>query len=176
MKRQIRRGVFETNSSSTHSVSIFTRKTKQYSDIPKNSVIIIDGSYEYGTDIIDEVGKLNFVVTMLATIMEDKVDYCRWEKKSFDEMVDWGWFKWLAETIKEESNTNLIYEHPSYGMEIYKSSFPYYDTTYDEYISIETIFTNGDPDILNDKEKFKERVKEIIYNKEIIIEDKENEY
>ena len=46
-------------------------------------------------------------------------------------------------------------------------------TTYE---MIENIFTNNDDDIMTNKEKFKERVKFIIYNDDVIIEDKENEY
>ena len=37
MKRQIRRGVFETNSSSTHSVSIYNNANRKFQDIPKDS-------------------------------------------------------------------------------------------------------------------------------------------
>lgn len=101
MKRQIRRGVFETNSSSTHSVSIYNRGKLQYSDIPRESEIILDGSYSYGTDIFDELGKLNYIVTMLASIIERKCDYDEMKIESFDEMVGLNWFKWLAEVVKE---------------------------------------------------------------------------
>ena len=176
MKRQIRRGVFETNSSSTHSVSIFSRKTRKYSDIPKNSEIIIDGNYEYGTDIFDEMGKLNYIVTMLASIVEYKLDYDELEEMSFNEMVELNWFKWLAEVVKEESNTDVIYECPVSWRGTPVSSSPYYDTSYDEDSTIEYIFTDGDLDMMNNEEKFKERVKEIIYTESIVIEDKENEY
>ena len=86
MKKQIRRGVFETNSSSTHSVSICDRNKIEYSDIPKNSKIIIDDNYSTGTDIFDELGKLNFVVTMLASIVEVRCDEDEMEIKSFEEI------------------------------------------------------------------------------------------
>ena len=42
MKRQIRIGVFETNSSSTHSVSIYNRSKRVFSDIPRDSEVILD--------------------------------------------------------------------------------------------------------------------------------------
>lgn len=176
MKRQIRTSVFETNSSSTHSVSIFSRKTRKYSDIPKNTEIIIDGSYEYGTDIFDEMGKLNYIVTMLASIVEYKLDCDELEEMSFNEMVKLNWFEWLAEVIKEESNTDVIYKCPVSWRGTPVNNSPYYDTTYDEDSTIEYIFTDGDLDIMNNEEKFKERVKEIIYTESIVIEDKENEY
>lgn len=176
MKRQIRRGVFETNSSSTHSVSIYNRGKLQYSDIPRESEIILDGSYSYGTDIFDELGKLNYVVTMLASIIERKCDYDEMKIESFDEMVGLNWFKWLAEVVKEESCTDVIYKCPTYYDGSNKSYVPYYDTTYDENDSIESIFVGNGSDVMNDEKKYKERVRDIIYNREIVIEDKENEY
>ena len=177
MKKQIRRGVFETNSSSTHSVSICDRNKIEYSDIPKNSKIIIDDNYSTGTDIFDELGKLNFVVTMLASIVEVRCDEDEMEIKSFEEMTNLNWFKWLAEVVKEESNTEVIYECPrwSYSGE-FKEYVPYYETTWDEYETIEEIFTGDEYGIMEDEVKFKERVRDIIYNPSIIIEDKENEY
>ena len=42
--------------------------------------------------------------------------------------------------------------------------------------SIEDIFTNNNSDVMEDKMRFKDRVKDIIYNPSVIIEDKENEY
>lgn len=176
MKKQVRRGVFETNSSSTHSVSIYNRSKLMFSDIPKNSEVIINDRYNVGTDIYDELGKLNFVVTMLATIVDNKYYDEELEINSFKQMINFKWFKWLAEVVKEESNTDVIYECPKYYDGSECSLFPYYNTTWDEYSTIESIFTNDNPDIMNDETKFKERVKDIIYNSSIAIEDKENEY
>ena len=42
--------------------------------------------------------------------------------------------------------------------------------------SIESIFVGNGSDMMNDENKYKERVRDIIYNREIVIEDKENEY
>ena len=176
MKRQIRYGVFETNSSSTHSVSIYNKNKIIYSDIPKDSTVVLNDEYGTGTDIIDELGKLNFVVTMLATIVDNKVYDEELEIESFEEMINLNWFKWLAEVVKEESNTDVIYECPKYWSGKPKESVPYYESTYDEHSSIEDIFTDDNPNIMDDEAKFKERIKDIIYNPSIIIEDKENEY
>lgn len=177
MKRQIRVGVFETNSSSTHSVSIHNRGKLQYSDIPRDSEVVLDDTYSYGTDIFDELGKLNYVVTMLASICEARMDYDELEiEKSFEAMIGLDWFKWLAEVVKEESNTDVIFKCPTYRNGEKKTYFPYYDTTYDEDESVEEIFTNGYYGIMGNEINFKERVKDIIYNREIVIEDKENEY
>lgn len=171
MKKQIRFGVFESNSSSTHSISIYNRDKLMYSDIPKNSKIIFDDYYNVGTDIFDELGKFHFVVTMLASIVERRFEDDEIDIESFEEMINLNWFRWLAEVIKEESNTDVIYERPKYS-----SYVPYYDTTYDEYNTVEDVFTGDDEDVMNNEVKFKNRVKDIIYNPSIIIENKENEY
>lgn len=176
MKKQVRRSVFETNSSSTHSVSIYNRSKLMFSDIPKNSEVIINDEYIVGTDIYDELGKLNFVVTMLATIVDNKYYDEELEINSFKQMINFKWFKWLAEVVKEESNTDVIYECPKLYDGSERFCLPYYNTTWDEYSTIEYIFTDNNPDIMNDETKFKERVKDIIYNSSISIENKENEY
>lgn len=176
MKRQIRFGVFESNSSSTHSVSIYNNSKRRFEDIPKNSEVILNDTYEYGTDIFDELGKLNYVVTMLASVVEERCDYDELKVESFTDMITLNWFKWLADVVKEESNTEIIYQCPTCLDGSNRTYQPYYDTTYDEYDSIETILAGDDSDTLDDEIKFKERVKDIIYNPSIVIEDKENEY
>lgn len=176
MKRQIRRGVYETNSSSTHSVSIYNNSKRRFQDIPRNSEVVLNDTYEYGTDIFDEVGKLNYVVTMLASIIERKYDDDELKVESFENMINLNWFRWLADVVREESNTEVIYKCPTYSDGRDKTYQPYYDTTYDEYDSIETILAGDDSDMLDDEMKFKERIKDIIYNPSIVIEDKENEY
>jgi len=176
MKRQIRRGVYETNSSSTHSVSIYNNSKRRFQDIPRNSEVVLNDTYEYGTDIFDELGKLNYVVTMLASIIERKYDYDELKVESFENMINLNWFRWLADVVREESNTEVIYKCPTYSDGRDKTYQPYYDTTYDEYDSIETILAGDDSDMLDDEMKFKERIKDIIFNPSIVIEDKENEY
>ena len=154
MKRQIRFGVFESNSSSTHSVSISNRRKRVFSDIPKNSTVVLNDTYVNSEELFDELGKLNFVVTMLASIIEYKHDDDEIEINSFEEMIELDWFKWLKELIKEESNTEVVYECPLYWNGKPASCVPYYDTTYDEEDSIESIFTDGYSDVLTNKEKF----------------------
>ena len=178
MKRQVRRGVFETNSSSTHSISIYHRGELKYSDIPKDGKIVIDDTLGYGTDIFDEVGKLNYVITMIATICEHKDDDgdLPVSNPSFEEMINLKWFKWVSDVVKQESNTEVVYDYPRYRDGSLKTCFPYYETTYDERCSVESILTDGDTSMIDDEEKFKKRVKDIIYNRNIVIEDKENEY
>ena len=174
VKRKIRRGVFETNSSSTHTITIYNRGELKYSDIPKNSQIIIDGTHEFGTEIFDEVGKLNFIVTILASILEAKY-YNEIENMTFESMTKYDWFKWLAEVVQEESNTLVIYKCPkNYKGEDVKYA-PFYETTYDEYSSLEYILM-GNKSSIDDEKVFKRKIKEIIYDKGYVIENKENDY
>ena len=112
INKQVRNGVFETNSSSTHSVSIYNRRNDN-NKIPRDTTFNISTDYERGT-FYCEVDKLNFIVVMLASIVECKCDYEDLEIKSFDEMIGLPWFKWLAEVVKEESNTDIIYKVPTY--------------------------------------------------------------
>ena len=176
MKRQIRRSVFETNSSSTHSIIICCRKNKVYNDIPKNSTVVIDGTYNTESIIFDEMGKLNFVVTMLASIVECKNDYDELNIKSFDEMINLNWFRWLKEVVYDQSGTDLVYECPIGYQNKPVTYVPYYDTTYDEDDTVEDIFTGGHDNIIENEELFKKRVKDIIYNPEVLIKDEEEEY
>lgn len=176
MKRQIRLSVFESNSSSTHSVSIRSNFTIKFQDIPTNSEVILNGTYEYGTDIFDELGKLNYVVTMLASIVEYRVDEEDLDIKSFEDMISLNWFKWLADVVKEDCNTDVIYKCPTYSNGRKKLYYPYYNTTSDEDCTIEDIFTDNNPDILDDEMKFKERVRDIIFNPTTVIEDKIDEW
>lgn len=174
MKRQIRCRVFETNSSSTHSVSIYNHGAEA-KEIPKDSRIVISTRKNEGT-LYSELDKLNHIVVLLASIVEHKHDYEELEIKSFEEMINLSWFKWLAEVVKEESNTEIVYEKPTYWNGKEKTHVPYYDTTYDDDENIENIFTDYDKTILLNEVKFKERVKDIIYNPTMIIEDVEEEY
>ena len=176
MKKQIRLSVFESNSSSTHSVSICSNSTIKFQDIPTNSEIVLNDTYEYGTDIFDELGKLNYIVTMLASIVEYREDKNKLHVESFANMIELDWFKWLADVVKDESNTEVIYKCPTSYDGFDRTYSPYYDTTYDEYDSIEKIFTDDNPEVLDDEVKFKKRVKDIIYNSATVIEDKENEW
>lgn len=172
MKRQIRRGVFETNSSSTHSISIYTAKEPEKADIPFNSVLEVDGEKAYDRTIFDEVSKLNYIISLLATIEENKYydDEITYNKNDFSEFILQPRYMWLKELIKEERNTELKYK------DRLKCDFPYYEVTSDDDSSIEYILSARGKYNLDAEEQFKERCKEIIFDKNVCIEDKENEY
>ena len=165
--KAIRECVFETNSSSTHSISIYKWKPTKESSIPLNSKIDINGTISAQTEIKDEIGKLNYIIVILASIAESRsYDSRMTEKdKKFNKLINSDHFIWLKEVVKEKCNTEITY------VEKY-NYFPYFETTYDDDRDIEEIL---ECNIDNEKE-FKERVTEIIFDENYIIEDKENEY
>ena len=81
MKIAIRRGVFETNSSSTHSVSIIGRDndthTIELSDVPETDDLVVDerynkvlshfGEFGWGPEVYNSPAvKLSYLLTMVA--------------------------------------------------------------------------------------------------------------
>jgi len=164
MLKVIRRKVFETNSSSTHSISIYKWTPTKESSIPLNTKIIIDGTISSQTEIKDELGKLNYIVAILASVEENRQDYEKTEA-TFEEVINSNHFTWLKEVIKEKCNTDVIYQSDN-------NCFPYFETTYDESISTENILECD----IDNKLEFKSRIKEIIFEENYVIEDKENDY
>lgn len=160
--KTIRKSVFETNSSSTHSISIYKWTPTKESHIPKNTKIKVNGKIPTQIEIKDEMGKLNYIIAILASIE----DHRNWKNEhDFDIVINSNHFIWLKELVKDKCNTEIIYEKTS-------NYHPYFETTSDDSRSIEDVL---DCDIDNEKE-FKERVTEIIFDENYIIEDKENEY
>lgn len=172
----IRRCVFETNSSSTHSISIYKWTPTKEFPIPKNENINIKGEISNQTEIKDELGKLKYIICMLASNAENNEDYFIDEKdkisyigsnypdKYFQRLINDNTFIWLKELIKEKYNTEINYIRDN-------DSFPYYETVCDDYLSIREVL-NCD---LKDEKSFKNRISEIIFDENIIIEDKETE-
>jgi hypothetical protein len=132
-------------------------------DIPYDGKIIYDGLISYYNEPIhDEVGKLNYLIQIITTIMEENgVD-----EDGFEGMINHRYFRLLQDVIKEERNTDLIYKTQ-------EKSFPYYSTIYDDCYSMKKVFGK---EFLEDDNNFKERCREIIFDPEIAIIDKENEY
>lgn len=180
----IRSGAFETNSSSTHSITISTYQKPREDNIPRNltrdtgkTFLVAEmgdcgGSDEtYACDTHrTEIEKLRFVINMIATLMDaENDDGIYWDfnrraekgynEKCFEEMVHDKYFQWLTEAILEETGTMIEYKRPE---DI--SWFPFFDTTSDENNGIDALLH------AEDKEHFKKTVKNIIFNKDVIIE------
>lgn len=191
----IRNSIFETNSSSTHSLIIESKKEFIPKTIPRNSkeIFMVD---EYGVanggdedlvvhKIIDEVDKLRFTCNVLATICDDGSDrYDKlfegydWQtyynsddkisyiKPFWDRMINCDLFTSLKEAVFEVTGTQIDFIQPD-------TSIPFYDCVYIENDSLDKLFHINDP---FDKEDFKSFIKDLIFNENIIITDESIPY
>lgn len=66
--KQIRRGIFETNSSSMHSISIY-RRDEDFGKIPENATIAWSDFYGLGIGGETELGKLKFCMNLVFSII-----------------------------------------------------------------------------------------------------------
>ena len=194
--KQIRHSVFETNSSSTHSITIGIRKFI-FNDFPRNSKEVFDiyplenpsadGSENF-TDVIvyrTEVNKTRFIVHMLVSheSENDFADMPQWKNRingwwdvenlDEDDLNEFGNdlfaldpFKWLKEVIEKETGTQIAFHVSS-------DTCSFWDTVYDEnkYI-VEVLGLNS----MKDEKELKKKIKEIIFNPKITIESKDESY
>ena len=186
MMKSIRNLVFETNSSSTHSLTI-RRLTDEDKSIPYDTELDICASVDFQGDdlIMSEMEKLRYMVQMVALQMDYEADrdyfgvdtYRYWGEKAKEgwkkyknKILEFPWLVWLCEVVKEERNTTLVFS------EKYNSNFPYisaFDTFEDAYV-FEVLGLNKQN--MYDKEKVKAIFKDIIFNPNVILEDKDEEY
>lgn len=178
---KIRNKVFETNSSSTHSLTIRKLSAHQ-TTIPENSELDICKEIKFVSNetAVSEMQKLRYLVGLIALYMEYKADH----SEAFDEgyygfygeksTVGWRryqkdifsfpWLVWLCEVVKEERDTILFFDKNV-------SDFPYIsevDGFEDEYVWDALEISKADRD---NKEVVKEKFREIIFNPNIILED-----
>ncbi len=187
----VRNNVFETNSSSTHSISICRYEKPQENNIPRNYKDVymvsefgdVGGSDEtYACDTHNtEVSKLRFLINMIASVYEDSELYENWEyerrddgtykKEYFRKLITQDLFVWLKEVVFEETGTEIEIEMPS------NNWFPYFEQTYTEYDSIENMLDiEEDENGKYNKDKFKARIKDIIFNSKVYIENENCPY
>ena len=162
MKYNIRRNVFETNSSSSHSISI---EHVDASDliIPRDTTIEITGTLD-DCFLRTQMQKLNFVVSIVASIIEDEYyeNSAETSLPSVEAVINNRLFTWITDVVKENSNTHLIFKGT-------RKRFPYFNTTYDDDESALMLITNHQPDLINDEEKFKDIIKNIIYSEGVLV-------
>lgn len=187
----VRNNVFETNSSSTHSISICRYEKPQENNIPRNYKDVymvsefgdVGGSDEtYACDTHNtEVSKLRFLINMIASVYEDSELYENWKyerrddetykKEYFRKLIIQDLFVWLKEVVFEETGTEIEIEMPS------NNWFPYFEQTYTEYDSIENMLDiEEDENGKYNKDKFKARIKDIIFNSKVYIENENCPY
>lgn len=187
----VRNNVFETNSSSTHSISICRYEKPQENNIPRNYKDVymvsefgdVGGSDKtYACDTHNtEVSKLRFLINMIASVYEDSELYGDWsyerkddevyKKEYFRKLITQDLFVWLKEVVFEETGTEIEIEMPS------NNWFPYFEQTYTEYDSIENMLDiEEDENGKYNKDKFKTRIKDIIFNSKVYIENEDCPY
>ena len=188
MKKIIRTGVYETNSSSSHAIIIGGRKQRRLDTFPRNSEYIYHLA-EYGVTYSDErsldvarlyseVDKARFMLNILACHIDDEYErypavvyWLDWENRitnpnrSFEALIAQKPFVWLKELLEEQTGTEFEFEKPD------DSYFPYYRKAYDDNYGLDHINIDW-----YDEKKFKERVSEIIFNPDIIITDADIPY
>lgn len=183
---KVRNWVFETNSSSTHSLTI--RKTPHsHSVIPENSELDICREVEFISNqtAVSEMEKLRYLVSMIALYMEHQADHgeafdedyysfygekstAGWRRYQKD-IFSFPWLVWLCEVVKEERDTILFFDKNV-------TDFPYIsekDGFEDEYVWEALGLSRANKD---NKEVVKELFRDIIFNNNIVLEDAVDEY
>lgn len=186
MMKRVRNLVFETNSSSTHSLTI-RRLSEDKRTIPYDSKLNIceEVDYQSSDTIMNEMDKLRYMVQMIALQMdyESSNDYFGTEtyrywgekakegwKKYKKNILAFPWLVWLCEIVKEERNTTLIFEGK------YNNDFPYISdfSSFDDEYPFEAIGLNKKN--VYDEKTVKDLFRDIIFNPNVILEDKNEEY
>lgn len=178
--KSIRNLVFETNSSSTHSLTI-RRLSEDIKDIPRNVELNICKEIPFISNqaIVSEMDKLRYMVSLVALLMDYESDrdyfgveaYSYWGpkaaegwKKYKNQILEFPWLVWLCEVVKEERNTTLVFENTF-------SNFPYISETdcfEDEYVwEVLGLATKE----IYEKDRVKELFRDLIFNPNIILED-----
>ena len=198
MKKIIRLSTFETNSSSSHSLVITKRKDPVMNSFPRNSDKVFElteygvvEGYDYGIEVETmycEVDKARFMLNVIAGHIEedddgyyDEFHYPEvaywinndWENdvkntnRTFELLIKQKPFVWLKELLEEKTGTKFEFVKPDTGWD-----FPYYVQARDN--------NNGLDEVIDinwfDEKEFKERMSEIIFNDDIIIEDRSEGY
>lgn len=159
---KIRRNVFETNSSSTHSVSISFASNKN-NRIPQNEIINVTGKVN-GSVIFNEFDKLQALISLIVEHYSNNHAYKSdkdWELH-FNKMISSNLFQWVKELVQDHYNTEIKYYNTG-------NYFPYMETACDDYYSLSELLECN----LNDAESFKKRIATILFDDTCCIEIRE---
>ena len=159
---KIRSSVFETNSSSTHSIS-FLNTTTKYTEIPKNTTIHLS-DYENNCVIrglnFTEWSKLNFLVFMALSFKYVAIDFER--KQEELDFID-KTLNLIRIIIKEECNSELEIHDITDDFACFYVHEGYFNTVFGVDYNI-------------DDYDFKIILKDIIFNKNKSIQDEYEEW
>ena len=199
--KQIRNNVFETNSSSIHSISIGPiRKKEVNKNIPRDIKLYEVPEYEIANGheestisniLITEVSKLSFLFNIVATCIENEFeDYDDYIVTTFSCLCgravsesdvadqkkaisqDLIYMKWIQEMVQEETGTLIKIPIPK---EKRYNEFPYFDTIYTE---DNDDFYKEIKESIKDQDEalFKALCREVVFNPEVIIKDIDKAY
>lgn len=164
MLKNIRRMVFETNSSSSHSLSIVGANNMALprDNTPRN-VTVIPGEYGWGYERLDDVwSRLGYIVTAIQYHDEQICPHIYSDNKDAVVIENSHYFKWLSEMTQDYIGWTLIYE---------KSDDQWYPHGYIDHLSVGLL----EDYFVEDEAKFKENMRDIIFNdKYDIIIDNDN--
>lgn len=152
---KVRKNVFETNSSSTHSITIEDSEHRnfEYVDIPKNKKIIIDDlDFNKYNNNETEWTKLNALIDFIVGFYSDD-----------DVDTNKPLFEIIKKVIKDKCDSNLELNLPEY----YEYIFDDYDEN-----SLRLLGLSDD----STEDEMYNRFKEIIFNPKINFKHKDNEY
>lgn len=189
MKKIIREGVFESNSSSSHSISIVNKEQEVAATFPRNSedCILLQPSeiangeehYHVIHKLISEVAKAKFILNIIATYIDNNEDkyseIVYWidseklienNNRNFETLMKQKPFVWFKEMLEEETGTKFEFEKPV------DDYFPYYLYVRDDNCSLDEIFECN----WQDEKSFKDFMRNIVFNDDIIIIDSDEPY
>jgi hypothetical protein len=155
--KKIRKRVFETNSSSMHSLAIIGSDRMSKCQLSttiidgEEKIVVESGEYGWGYDTLTTpIEKLSYIVTMIPY------------HNSNVSISESRYFKWLSDMVKDYTGYELSYQ---------SSSSNYYEDGYIDHQSTDTL----DDVWVNDEEEFKNNMKNIVFNdKYFIIIDNDN--
>lgn len=147
---KIRSNIFETNSSSTHSLSIYHEENNEFTDnlIPKNSIIKINNCDNPYDEIKSPMDKLKALIEYISNYYNE-YQYCN-NRKRYLYGKEVLFFVLLKNLIANEYNSELLYESDDYSS--------YYDNDETDYDFSEfgIVDKNDYDDIYNKFKKFLE--------------------
>jgi hypothetical protein len=153
---KVRKNVFETNSSSIHSITIedSTKKKFKYTDIPKNTRIYVDGK-EFNIENNNETEwtRLNALVNFVIGYYDDVEDEHKYPITDYINEEE-PFFNIIKKIVKDKCNSEIVFK--------FERDYRYQT---DHYIRNSLSILNLRED--STEEEFYDRFKDIIFNPEI---------
>lgn len=161
--RVIRRRVFETNSSSTHSLSIVGASHMVSPSYGPREIVVSPGEYGWGYErLYDPLSKLSYIVTAIQYYDQDIYTQIRSDNEDAAAINASRYFKWLSEMTEEYTGWTLTYK---------KSKKDWYPHGYIDHQSVDLL----DDYFIDNETEFKSNMRDIIFNdKYQIITDNDN--